>query len=135
MGMRSSGAVVSGLIGALSAAGCDSGADSGRSSAPSQQRSGQSKEVPRVEIQVLASGEVQITGVPKSLPEVDKALASLVREGGEVWYYRENAAGDPHPNAVAVIELIVKHQLPISMSTKPDFSDYVDEGGASHPRK
>ena len=28
----------------------------------------------------------------------------------------------------------VAHQLPVSMSTKPDFSDYVDSQGVSRPR-
>jgi hypothetical protein len=36
---------------------------------------------------------------------------------------------------MAVVELVVKHRLPISMSTKPDFSDYVDGDGTSRPRK
>jgi len=30
------------------------------------------------------------------------------------------------PAAVEVIKLIVKHQVPISMSSKPDFSDTID---------
>jgi len=30
---------------------------------------------------------------------------------------------------MAVVKLVVKYKLPISMSSKPDFSDYVDESG------
>lgn len=38
---------------------------------------------------------------------------------GEVWYFRENPQAEPHSNAMAVVELVVKHRLPISMSTRP----------------
>jgi hypothetical protein len=31
--------------------------------------------------------------------------------------------------------MIIERKLPVSMSTKPDFSDYVDEQGKSRPRK
>jgi hypothetical protein len=51
-----------------------------------------------------------------------------------VWYHRENPAGEPPPQGTAVIQLIIKHRLPVSMSTKPDFSDYVDDKGVSRPR-
>jgi hypothetical protein len=30
---------------------------------------------------------------------------------------------------------VVKYKLPISMSTQPDFSDYVDGNGQSHVRE
>lgn len=43
-------------------------------------------------------------------------------------------ASEPPPPGTAVIQLIIKHQLPVSMSTKPDFSDYVDDKGVSRPR-
>jgi hypothetical protein len=33
-----------------------------------------------------------------------------------------------------VLNLVVQHQLRISLSSKPDFSDYVDSKGVSHPR-
>jgi hypothetical protein len=51
-----------------------------------------------------------------------------------VWYHRENPASEPPSQGQAVIQLIIKHQLPVSMSTKPDFSDYVDDKGVSRPR-
>jgi hypothetical protein len=35
---------------------------------------------------------------------------------------------------MAVLRLVMGHRLPVSFSSKPDFSDYVDEAGASHPR-
>jgi hypothetical protein len=33
------------------------------------------------------------------------------------------------------VQLIIKYKLPVSMSAKPDFSDYVDAKGVSRPRK
>ena len=56
------------------------------------------------------------------------------REGqGEVWYYREVPEADPHPNAMKVLEAIVDQNLPIRLSTKPDYSDSVDDKGRSIP--
>jgi hypothetical protein len=37
--------------------------------------------------------------------------------------------------AIEAFKLIVESKLPISLSTKSDFSDYVDEKGQSLPRK
>jgi hypothetical protein len=58
----------------------------------------------------------------------------LKKEGGAVWYYRQNPESEPAPSDLAVVELVFKIGLPISMSSKPDFSDYVDGKGQSHPR-
>jgi hypothetical protein len=62
-------------------------------------------------------------------------FAELKQAGGVVWYHRENAAGEPHPNAMKVIQLVVENKLPVKLSAKPDFSDAVDDKGASHPAK
>ncbi|MFA7006063.1 MAG: hypothetical protein WC429_18610, partial [Verrucomicrobiia bacterium] len=41
---------------------------------------------------------------------------------------------EPPPIWKDVMDVVAKHRLPISMSSKPDFSDFVDEKGVSHPR-
>jgi hypothetical protein len=51
---------------------------------------------------------------------------------GEIWYYREQAA-NPDAVAMSVIQMVVKHKLGISMSSKPDYSDYLDGKGVPHP--
>ncbi len=51
-----------------------------------------------------------------------------------VWYHPQNPASEPPPQGPAVIQMIIKHQLPVSMSSRPDFSDYVDSKGVSRPR-
>ncbi len=55
-------------------------------------------------------------------------------DNGGVWYHRQNPASEPPPQGPAVIQMIIKHQLPVSMSSRPDFSDYVDSKGVSRPR-
>lgn len=34
-----------------------------------------------------------------------------------------------------ILNLIEKHRLPLSLSTKPDFSDYLGPDGFPHPRE
>jgi hypothetical protein len=86
-------------------------------------------------ITVFSSGAVQLDGRPTTLPALDEDLRKLKADGGVVWYHRENPASEPPPQGTAVIQLIIKHRLPVSMSARPDFSDYVDEQGVSRPRR
>lgn len=117
------------LIGAV-LAGCK---DKG-SSATTTAGQGSANKRAVVKIIVKADGVILVDGVPTLFDAVDARLAKLGTDGGEVWYYRENPEREPHPNAVRVIELVMKHRLAISMSSKPDFSDYIDDEGKSHPR-
>jgi len=66
--------------------------------------------------------------------ELRRALESAKRDQGIVWYYRESAAQSPPQHALQVLNMVVQNQLRISLSSKPDFSDYVDSKGISHPR-
>ena len=85
-------------------------------------------------VAVFSSGAVQLDGRPTTLPALDEELRKLKAGGGVVWYHRENPSSEPPPQGTAVIQMIIKHQLPVSMSTRPDFSDYVDDKGVSRPR-
>jgi hypothetical protein len=85
-------------------------------------------------VAVFSSGAVQLDGRPTTVPALDAELRKLKSDKGVVWYHRENPASEPPPQGQAVIQLIIKHQLPVSMSTKPDFSDYVDSQGVSRLR-
>lgn len=87
-----------------------------------------------VKVSVLSSGTVLADGSDVSLAALDERLAEIHRGNGVVWYYRENASGQPPAVARQVIDLIIGRNLPISMSTKPDFSDVVI-GGVSQPRR
>ncbi len=86
-----------------------------------------------LKLSALASGEILLDGKPVDLGALDRALEAADKQTA-VWYYRESAGQEPHPNAMAAIQLVVKHKLRISLSSKPDFSDYVDAKGISHPR-
>jgi len=85
-------------------------------------------------VAVFASGAVQLDGRPTTLPALDEELKKLKADNGVVWYHRQNPASEPPPQGTAVIQMIIKHKLPVSMSSRPDFSDYVDEKGVSRPR-
>ncbi len=86
-------------------------------------------------ISVLASGKILLGGKEATTAEVKRALERVKAKQGSVWYYRESGKGEPPAQAIEVFKLIVENKLPISLSTKPDFSDYVDEKGRSLPRR
>lgn len=90
---------------------------------------------PVLRVSVLTSGKVLLDGKESNLPEVKKALEKARSEKGVVWYYRESGKGEPPQQAMEVIELVIENKLPISMSSKSDFSDYIDDKGQSQPRK
>jgi len=86
-------------------------------------------------ISVLSSGRILLEGKKATLVTVNKALAKAQSAGKPVWYYRESGKGEPPIEAIEIVKLVVAHKLPISLSSKPDFSDYIDDEGHSHPRK
>jgi len=86
-------------------------------------------------ISVLSTGKVLLNGKDSNVTEVRRSLESASAKSTAVWYYRESGKGEPPPQAIAVFKIIVENKLPVSLSTKPDFSDYVDEKGLSRPRK
>ena len=90
---------------------------------------------PVLRISVLTSGRVMMNGKESNLPEIRNALGRARSEKAVVWYYRENGKGEPPQQATEVIKLVIENNLPISMSSKPDFSDYIDDKGQSLPRK
>jgi hypothetical protein len=88
-----------------------------------------------VKISVLQAGKVLADGLEISLADLDARLSQIKRQNGVVWYYRENGQGNPPQAAMDAIKLVVNHRLPISMSSKPDFSDVIDARGLSRPRE
>jgi hypothetical protein len=56
-------------------------------------------------------------------------LADLAQRKGEVFYGRDAAEEDPHPNGVKVLQLVMASRLPVRMGTKRDFSDAVSLDG------
>ena len=87
-----------------------------------------------IRVAALADGKVLVDGVPVSLSDLDARLKLLKAANGVVWYYRENPASEPRPEALRAIKAIFENRLPVSMSSKPDFSDVIDASGHSKPR-
>ena len=84
-----------------------------------------------LKLYVAASGEITADGQAVTLDHLAAKLAELKQAGGEVWYCRENPSAEPHPNAMKVMELVADNRLPIRLSSKPDFSDYLDDKGTA----
>jgi len=85
-------------------------------------------------VSVFADGRITLNGRSITLAELHSAFAALAKAHGIVWYYREAASTEPHADAMLVIQEIVTARLPVSMSTKPDYSDVVRSDGTTAPR-
>jgi biopolymer transport protein ExbD len=86
-----------------------------------------------LKVKVMASGEITADEKSVTLEQLASKLTELKQAGGVVWYHRENPGGEPHANAMKVMELVVENKLPIRLSAKSDFSDVVDDKGVSRP--
>lgn len=82
----------------------------------------------------MANGTIYADDQPVTLVELRGRLAAMKGKNGVVWYYREAAESEPHPNAMQAMKLVVENQLAITLSTKPDFSDAIGADGSPHPR-
>jgi hypothetical protein len=63
-----------------------------------------------------------------------KGLSDLKKQKGVVWYFREAPDQEPHPNGPLAVQAIIDNKLPVSMSTKEDFSTVVLPDGTIKPR-
>lgn len=89
---------------------------------------------PSLKISVLKSGRILTNGKETTLSELDQMLTKLKKVNGTAWYYREDGQEEPPLQAMEVIKLVADKAVTITLSSKPDFSDYVGEDGQSHPR-
>ena len=76
-------------------------------------------------VKVDRGGRIFLNEQPVSLDELRKAFSDLKRVDGAVWYYRENPEEEPTPEAMSVIQAVMEAQLPIRLSSKPDYSDTI----------
>jgi hypothetical protein len=90
---------------------------------------------PITRLSVLSSGRILVNGRTASAADVAQALEQTKARRGSVWFYRESTGAEPPSEAVVVFKMIVDHKVPVSLSTKPDFSDFVDEQGRAEPKK
>jgi hypothetical protein len=83
----------------------------------------------------VASGDIFVNDKRVcTIAELKNKLNEIKCLHGAVWYYRENSSHSPHEVADEVFGLVMSLEMPISLSTKPDFSDWVDANGNSYPR-
>lgn len=91
-----------------------------------------------IRIKVFLSGQIVANDKPITLDELKAKFSQLKGKNTAVWYYRESGNIVPSPETRDVIrkvmDLIIENKIPVSLSSKPDFSDYIDEKGQSHPR-
>ena len=85
-------------------------------------------------VAVSAKGAVSFDGKVTTADALRERLAELKKRNGVVWYYRESAGAEPPPQAMQIMKLIADARLPISMSTKPDYSDVLLPDGSTRPR-
>ncbi len=85
-------------------------------------------------VKVLTDGSVFANDQPVTLDQLAEQFDTLSKAGGTVWYYRETPGNEPHPNAMEIMRLIVENQLPVTLSTKSDFSDSVGPDGVPRRR-
>ena len=89
---------------------------------------------PVLKITILDTGAVLLNGEPTTLPQLDRRLKAAKEQNGEVLYYREGAYYFPGPTALEVFDLLIRYRMRTSLSSKADFSDYLDPVGLSHSR-
>lgn len=88
-----------------------------------------------IKVKVLSSGDIIINDKETvSFENLKTILVEFKKEQGVVWFYREGFQFQPNEQAMDVFDFIIKNRLRISLSSKPDFSDYIDESGKSLPR-
>jgi len=85
-------------------------------------------------VSVFADGRIVLDGRDVQIADLRSRFAELSREKGAVWYYRDASSSAPPPNATLVIQAIIDAQLPVSMSSKADFSNVVLPDGSARPR-
>jgi hypothetical protein len=88
-----------------------------------------------LKIMVLKNGEIRIANKIVTLREVEAKISQLTQSKGALWFYREPGRDTPPQQATEVIKIAVRYKVPVSVSSKPDFSDELDDKGNYIPRK
>ena len=82
-----------------------------------------------IKIYVELNGKITADGNEISLTSLDGLLAKLKSRNGIVYYSRANGQGEPPPNAMKVVELVVKNSLPVKLFTDKTFTVIVNNTG------
>ena len=90
---------------------------------------------PRIlKVIVAEDGRINLDGTAVSLQALRDEFAAVAGTEATVWYYRANGTEEPSEEAMQVIQAVMDNQLPISLSSEPDFSTVVAPDGSVEPR-
>jgi len=84
-----------------------------------------------LKIAVTRDGNVTANGKPTTLAELELTCRDLAKQKGQASHYREAAKDDRPPIALKVLEVVTRYDLPIRLSSKPGYSDSVNDKGGS----
>jgi hypothetical protein len=96
---------------------------------------GEAPAMPVARVRVSQAGQIEMNGVKLTREQLRSALTKLKADGGGVMYYRERWNEPPSEEAAKAFEVITEAGLPIRMSSKPDFSDYIGPDGVPAPSR
>jgi hypothetical protein len=88
-----------------------------------------SDDAPTLKIAVMADGRITVDGIPAAIDSLHVSLKRLAEQKGVVWYYREAGQAQAPPEAAEVIQAVIENQLPIKLSSRPDYSDAIGPDG------
>lgn len=90
---------------------------------------------PVMRLSVLQEGVLLVDDSLVTLPLLQQKLEALKQNQGILWLYRENPAADATPAVRDALQMVRDSGLPVSVSSRPDFADYIDNEGRSQPRR
>jgi hypothetical protein len=93
------------------------------------------RDMPVAHVRVSQAGEVELDGTVVTRGQLRAALNRVRDAGGGVMYYRERWDEPPSAEAVKALEVIRAAGLPVRVSSKPDFSDYIGPDGVPVPAR
>jgi hypothetical protein len=79
-----------------------------------------------VKIYVDDKGVITSNGNSISLEDLDSSFNKLKINKGIVYYSRANGQGEPPPESMKVMDLVIKHSLPIKLYTDKTFTVVVN---------
>lgn len=82
-----------------------------------------SQGAPILRVAVFADGRLTVDGVPSTLTALQDSLRHVSAQHGVIWYYREAPQAEPPPIALGVMKELADSQLPLRLSSRPDYSD------------
>jgi len=80
---------------------------------------------PAARVRVYKDGRITLDDEAVTIMDLRRAFDRLKKSRGTVLYYREASQEEPQPIAMEVMRAVVDAQLPVRLSTKPDFSDSI----------